>query len=151
MDPRVKPAGDDRGRRRSSKQEARLPIHIIRLGSPRGKGEGVRLGTVRRPPRGVPKQRYAQENWYDMWLPELSPTPELMARAKASATDAQWRAFVRAFRSQMSTPPASHVLDLLSALSAQTNFSLGCYCEHEERCHRSVLRALLAERGAEIL
>jgi uncharacterized protein YeaO (DUF488 family) len=127
-----------------------VAISIIRLGTPRGPDEGLRIGTVRRPPRGVPKDRYGKENWYDVWYPELSPTAQLMTQGKASSSDAEWNAFVRKFRKQMSEPAASRTLDLLSALSARTSFSIGCYCEREERCHRSVLRALLAERGASI-
>jgi uncharacterized protein YeaO (DUF488 family) len=121
------------------------------LGSDRPAGEGVRIGTVRRPPRGVAKERYAADNWYDVWYPELSPAPDLMAQGKASESEANWKAFVRAFRKQMSGPAASRTLDVLSALSSDSNFSLGCYCVHEERCHRSVLRALLVERGAKVI
>jgi uncharacterized protein YeaO (DUF488 family) len=128
-----------------------MAIRIVRLGTPRVPGEGLRIGTVRRPPRGVSKSRYAQDNWYDIWYPELSPVPELMARAKASRSESEWNAFVRQFRRQMSASAASRALDLLSALSKRTNFSLGCYCEREERCHRSVLRALLEERGARLI
>jgi uncharacterized protein YeaO (DUF488 family) len=125
-----------------------MTIRIVRLGSPRAADEGVRIGTVRRPPRGVPRERYALDDWYDVWCPELSPTPELMAQGKATATDADWSAFTRRFRRQMSEPAASRTLDLLSALSQASRFSLGCYCQREERCHRSVLRALLVEKGA---
>jgi uncharacterized protein YeaO (DUF488 family) len=127
-----------------------MAISIIRLGTPRLPGEGVRVGTVRRPPRGIRKDRYAKDNWYDVWYPELSPTPDLMAQGKASESEADWKAFVRAFRKQMSEPTTSRTLDVLSALSSDSNFSLGCYCERENRCHRSVLRALLAERGAKV-
>ena len=127
-----------------------MPIHIVQLGSPRLPHEGLRIGTVRRPPRGVRKANYAKENWYYVWYPDLSPTPQLMARAKSSQSEAEWRAFVRAFRKQMSEPAASRTLDLLAALSESANFSLGCYCEREDRCHRSVLRALLKERGAKV-
>jgi len=125
-----------------------MAISIIQLGTPRLPGEGVRIGTVRRPPRGVRKDLYAKDNWYDVWYPELSPTPELVASAHASQSEAEWNEFVRQFRKQMSEPAASRTLDLLAALSASTNFSLGCYCEHEDRCHRSILRELLKERGA---
>jgi uncharacterized protein YeaO (DUF488 family) len=125
-----------------------LPISIVQLGTPRRPNEGVRIGTVRRPPRGVAKDRYARDDWYDVWYPELSPTPSLMAKAKASRTEAEWKAFVRRFRRQMSEAVPSRTLKLLVALSASTNFSVGCYCEREERCHRSVLRALLEEYGA---
>ena len=127
-----------------------MAISIVRLGTPRHPGEGLRIGTVRRPPRGVSKDRYARDNWYDVWYPELSPTPQLMAQAKSSRSESEWAAFVRRFRKQMSEPLASRTLDLLSALSVNANFSLGCYCEREERCHRSVLRALLKERGASL-
>ena len=127
-----------------------MSIRIVRLGSPRLPGEGLRIGTVRRPPRGVSKTRYAQENWYDIWYPELSPTPQLMAQAKSSRSESEWNKFVRQFRKQLNEPAARRTLDLLSALSASANFSLGCYCEREDRCHRSILRALLEERGASI-
>ena len=127
-----------------------MPIRIVQLGSPRRPDEGVRIGTVRRPPRGVSKDRYSKDNWYDIWYPELSPTPQLVAQAKSSQSQSEWNVFVRQFRRQMSEPAASRTLDLLSALSADANFSLGCYCEREDRCHRSVLRALLEERGAKI-
>jgi uncharacterized protein YeaO (DUF488 family) len=110
----------------------------------------VRVGAVRHPPRGVRKERYAADNWYDVWYPELSPSPGLVARAKAADTPAEWSAFVRAFRAEMSEPAPRRTLDLLAALSHGANFSLGCYCENEARCHRSVLRALLAERGADL-
>ncbi len=127
-----------------------MPIRIVQLGSPRSPHEGVRIGTVRRPPRGVSKNRFARDDWYDVWYPELSPTPDLVSLALASESDAAWKSFVRKFRRQMSEPARSRTLDLLSALSHSTNFSLGCYCEREERCHRSVLRALLEERGASL-
>jgi uncharacterized protein YeaO (DUF488 family) len=127
-----------------------MAISIVQLGTPRRRAEGLRIGTVRRPPRGVRRDRYAKDDWYDVWYPELSPTPQLMAQAKASRSAAEWNAFVRRFRQQMGEAAASRTLDLLAALSADTNFSLGCYCEQEERCHRSVLRALLAERGAQL-
>jgi uncharacterized protein YeaO (DUF488 family) len=127
-----------------------LPIRIVRLGSPRQPDEGVRVGAVRRPPRGVRKERYAQDDWYDVWQPTLSPTPDLMAQGKSAGSDAEWGAFVRQFRKQMDEPAPAHLLDLLAALSSGASFSLGCYCEHEERCHRSVLRALLRERGASL-
>jgi uncharacterized protein YeaO (DUF488 family) len=127
-----------------------MSVSIVRLGSPRLPDEGLRIGTVRRPPRGINKDRFAKDDWYDVWYPELSPTPELMAQAKASQSESDWKSFIRRFRKQMSNPASSHALDVLSALSHSTNFSLGCYCEREERCHRSVLRALLSERGANL-
>jgi uncharacterized protein YeaO (DUF488 family) len=120
------------------------------LGSPRSPDEGLRIGAVRRPPRGVRKTRYAEEDWYDVWYPVLSPTPPLMTLGKSSQSDAEWAGFVRKFRKEMSEPAAGRTLDLLAALSHTASFSLGCYCEREERCHRSVLRALLAERGASV-
>jgi uncharacterized protein YeaO (DUF488 family) len=127
-----------------------LPIRVVQLGSPRQADEGVRIGAVRRPPRGVRKERYACEDWYDVWCPELSPTPELMVQGKSAASDADWIAFVRRFRHQMSEPQPSRLLDLLAALSEGSSFSVGCYCRTEDLCHRSVLRALLAERGARV-
>jgi uncharacterized protein YeaO (DUF488 family) len=127
-----------------------MSVHIVRLGTPRLPDEGTRIGTVRRPPRGVRKERYAADNWYDVWFPELSPSAELVKSALNAETDAEWAGFVRAFRAEMAQPGPSRSLDLLAALSHQGRFSVGCYCEREERCHRSVLRALLAERGADI-
>ena len=127
------------------------PIRIGRLGTQRLKGEGLRIGTVRRPPRGVPKDRFAKDDWYDVWLPALSPSPELVAKGLASETPQQWNAFVRGFRGEMKKPDASHLLDLLASLSHQTDMAVGCYCEDEARCHRSVLRTLLEERGASVV
>lgn len=127
-----------------------MSIRIVQLGSPRSPGEGLRLGTVRRPPRGVPKAEFAKRNYYDVWLPNLSPSAELMAQALAADDQKQWKQFTRKFRAEMAQPDASRVLDLLAALSHQTAFSLGCYCEEEARCHRSVLRELLRERGADL-
>lgn len=127
-----------------------MTLRIVRLGTPRHPREGTRIGTVRRPPRGVKKERFAADDWYDVWYPELSPSPELVTQALMAETEAEWRAFVRAFRKEMSAPAASHSLDLLAALSRNADFSVGCYCEDESRCHRSVLRELLAERGANI-
>jgi len=126
-----------------------LPIAVLRLGSPRRPNEGLRLGTVRRPPRGVPKTQFARLDYYDVWLPNLAPSQELVAFALRSQDEKSWKAFERKFRAEMNKPEAARVLDLLAALSHQANFSLGCYCENEERCHRSILRKLLAERGAE--
>ena len=128
-----------------------MSIRIIRLGSPRETGEGLRLGTVRRPPRGVPKSEYAKRDLYDVWLPNLSPSQELLKEVKMSHDEASWSVFMKKFRAEMNKPEASRVLDLLAALSHQTNISLGCYCENEGKCHRSVLRALLMERGASVL
>jgi uncharacterized protein YeaO (DUF488 family) len=127
-----------------------MTIRIVRLGSGRAPDEGTRLGTVRRPPRGVPKARFASGNWYDVWYPVLAPSADLMKTAFAAETDRQWAAFFRKFRSEMNAPAASQSLDVLAALSRRGNFSLGCYCEDERHCHRSQLRALLLERGAEV-
>ena len=128
-----------------------MSVRVVRLGSDRAKGEGLRVGTVRRPPRGVPKERYAKENWYDVWLPNLAPSQELVKEAQGAGTDAEWRAFVRKYRTEMARPEAKHLLALLAALSRETSFSVGCYCEDEARCHRSVLRELLEEAGAEVV
>lgn len=125
-----------------------MSVRIVRLGTPRAPAEGTRIGTVRRVPRGVPKERYASENWFDVWFPVLSPTPELMAQAKAAESEKDWAGFARSFRAEMAEPAPRHALDLLAALSQASDFSVGCYCEDEARCHRSVLRVLLAERGA---
>jgi len=128
-----------------------MPIRIVRLGSPRHPQEGLRIGTVRRPPRGVPKREFAKRNFYDVWLPNLAPSEPLLKRA-LSADDARaWALFKRAFAAEMKAPEASRVLDLLAALSHRTHLSVGCYCLDESRCHRSVLRALLAKRGADII
>jgi uncharacterized protein YeaO (DUF488 family) len=127
-----------------------MSIFIVQLGSPRSPGEGVRLGTVRRPPRGVPKADFARLDYYDVWFPNLSPSPELVAEGLGAADDRAWAAFSRKFRKEMSAPDRSRELDVLAALSHQTNLALGCYCANENRCHRSILRELLTERGAEI-
>lgn len=125
-----------------------MSVRIVRLGTPRAKGEGLRIGTVRRPPRGVRKEAFASQDWYDVWYPELSPTADLVAKALRAETEQEWAGFVRAFRREMAEPAASRTLDLLAALSRTADFSVGCYCEDEARCHRSVLRALLEERKA---
>jgi len=127
-----------------------MPVRIVRLGTPRAPGEGLRLGTVRRPPRGVPKEDFARRDFYDVWLPNLSPSAELVAQALEAREDKAWAAVRRKYRAEMKQPDASHLLDMLAALSHQAAFSVGCYCENEARCHRSLLRELLAERGAEI-
>jgi uncharacterized protein YeaO (DUF488 family) len=127
-----------------------MAIRIVRLGTPRAANEGLRLGTVRRPPRGVPKADFARLDYYDTWLPNLAPSAPLMAEGQAAQDDKAWAAFKRKFNAEMKQPEASHVLDLLAALSHQASFSLGCYCEDENHCHRSVLRQLLQERGADI-
>ena len=126
-----------------------MPIAVVRLGSPRKAHEGLRLGTVRRPPRGVPKAQFASLDYYDVWLPNLAPSQELVSFALRSQDQWSWKAFERKYRAEMNKPEASRVLDLLAALSHQTSFSVGCYCENEEHCHRSILKKLLAERGAE--
>ena len=128
-----------------------MSIFIVRLGTPRKAGEGLRLGTVRRPPRGVSKSDFARLDYYDVWFPNLSPSGELVQEAKKARDERAWAAFRAKFRHQMSEPDRRRELDLLAALSRQTNFSLGCYCEDESHCHRSVLRELLAERGADVL
>jgi uncharacterized protein YeaO (DUF488 family) len=125
-----------------------MAIRIVRLGSPRSPDEGTRIGTVRRPPRGVPKAEFASGNWYDVWYPNLAPAAETVRQAQQAETPAEWQAFVRKYRKEMAQPDASHTLDLLAALSQHASFSLGCYCEDEAHCHRAVLRTLLAERGA---
>jgi len=127
-----------------------MSVRIVRLGSPRAAGEGTRIGTVRRPPRGVARQDFARLDWYDVWLPLLAPSATTLKAGLIVSTDRQWAAFARRYRSEMRQPPAAQALDLLAALSRQTNFSVGCYCENESRCHRSLLRALLTERGANI-
>jgi uncharacterized protein YeaO (DUF488 family) len=127
-----------------------MTLLIVRLGTPRHSKEGTRIGAVRRPPRGVRKERYASDNWFDVWYPELSPSPKLVSRALAAKTDADWKSFVRSFRVEMNEPMPRRTLDLLAALSHDADFSVGCYCEDEARCHRSVLRQLLTERGARI-
>ena len=127
-----------------------MSIRVVRLGTARLAGEGLRIGTVRRPPRGVPKSRYAVENWYDVWLPELAPSAGIVKLAQAAATDAQWATFVRRYRAEMAAPDKARLLALLAALSRETDFSVGCYCAEESRCHRSVLRVLLRERGARV-
>jgi uncharacterized protein YeaO (DUF488 family) len=127
-----------------------MTIRIVRLGTDRQKNEGPRLGTVRRPPRGVPKAEFSSGNWYDVWYPVLAPSAGLMKTAFQAQTDKQWAAFFRKFRSEMNAPASSQSLDVLAALSKHANFSLGCYCEDESHCHRSQLRALLLERGAAV-
>lgn len=127
-----------------------MAVHIVRLGSARSAKEGLRIGTVRRPPRGVPKAQFAAQNWYDVWYPNLAPSADTMKLGQAAQTPAQWQAFTKKYRAEMAAPEASHSLELLAALSHQANFSVGCYCEHEDHCHRSVLRALLQEKGATV-
>lgn len=127
-----------------------MAIRIVKLGSPRLKGEGTRIGTVRRPPRGVPKSEFATQDWYDVWFPNLAPSADTIKLGQQAQTPAQWQAFVRKYRAEMATPEAGHTLQLLATLSRHSDFSVGCYCEDEAHCHRSVLRELLAEKGAEL-
>ena len=127
-----------------------MSIRIVRLGTKRFKEEGLRIGTVRRPPRGVPKSEYASQNWYDVWFPNLAPSSELMKLGRAAESEKERASFAKKYRAEMKDPDKSRTLDLLSALSHNTNFSLGCYCENEARCHRSILSELLTERGAKL-
>lgn len=127
-----------------------MTIRIVRLGTERARNEGPRLGTVRRPPRGVPKSEFSSGNWYDVWYPVLAPSAGLMKTAFAAETDRQWAAFFRKYRSEMNAPAASQSLDVLAALSNTADFAVGCYCADEAHCHRSQLRALLLERGAQV-
>ncbi len=128
-----------------------MAVRVVRLGSARAAGEGIRIGTVRRPPRGVPKTEFATQNWYDVWYPNLAPSAETVKLGQEATTPAQWAAFARRYRAEMAAPENLRTIQLLAVLSRQTNFSVGCYCEQEDRCHRSVLRALLREQGAELL
>jgi len=131
-----------------------MSIRIVRLGSPRAEGEGLRIGTVRRPPRGVPKAEFAARDFYDVWFPTLAPSLDAMKQAQAaqkSGDAAEWLAFTKHYRAEMARPDAQHALELLATLSARTDFSVGCYCEDESRCHRSLLRALLADKGARLV
>ena len=127
-----------------------MVVRVVRLGSARVAGEGTRIGTVRRPPRGVPKAEFAAQDWYDVWFPNLAPSVETMKLGQQAETPAQWAAFTRKYRSEMAATDNSHAIELLATLSRQTHFSVGCYCEDEAHCHRSVLRALLLEKGAEV-
>ena len=125
-----------------------MPIRIVQLGGSRHPDEGLRIGTVRRPPRGVHKENYAKENYYDIWLPDLAPSAELFSSRPRDEDAKSWAAFARKYEAELKKPEQSRLLDLLVALSQQTNFSVGCYCENEQRCHRSVLRRILGARGA---
>lgn len=127
-----------------------MTVRIVRLGTPRAPGEGPRIGTVRRPPRGVPKSKFASGNWYDVWFPLLAPSDATVKVGLGAKTDREWAGFAKRYRSEMARPDASRALDLLAALSRTADFSVGCYCEDESRCHRSVLRGLLRERGADV-
>jgi uncharacterized protein YeaO (DUF488 family) len=128
-----------------------MSVRIVRLGTARTGGEGLRIGTVRHPPRGVPKSQHAAQNWYDVWLPELAPSAQAVKQAQAATTDSQWMRFVRRYRAEMAAPEKVRLLTLLAALSRETSFSVGCYCADESRCHRSVLRTLLKEHGARLV
>lgn len=127
-----------------------MTVRIVRLGSDRVRHEGLRIGTVRRPPRGVPKSDFASGNWYDVWLPNLAPSHETIKLGSGAESQREWDAFARRYRAEMANPDSSRVLDLLAALSHESNFSVGCYCEDESRCHRSILRELLRDRGANV-
>jgi len=127
-----------------------VPVRIVRLGSPREPGEGLRIGTVRYPPRGVRKADLARRDFYDVWLPNLAPSPETLKRGLGAESDAEWKRFARRYRAEMAKPEPGRVLDLLAALSHTSSFSVGCYCADESRCHRSLLRELLRARGARV-
>ena len=127
-----------------------MSIRIIRLGTPRASDEGTRIGTVRRPPRGVPKAEFSARNWYDVWFPNLAPTVKTMNLARNAELQAEWSAFVKRYKAEMAAPHARHDLELLAVLSHRMNFSVGCYCENEDRCHRSILKHLLIEAGSEM-
>jgi len=127
-----------------------MAVRVVRLGSERVEGEGLRIGTVRRPPRGVPKAEFASQNWYDVWFPNLAPSLETMKMGQAAKTPAEWARFIKKYRAEMAAPENSHAIELLAVLSHQSNFSVGCYCENEAHCHHSVLRGRLVERGAKL-
>jgi uncharacterized protein YeaO (DUF488 family) len=127
-----------------------MVVRIVRLGTSRAPGEGARIGTVRRPPRGVPKAKFATENWYDVWFPNLAPSLETMKLGQSASSALEWAKFVKRYRHEMATPENARTIELLAVLSQQSNFSVGCYCEDEAHCHRSVLRELLADRGAKL-
>ncbi len=128
-----------------------MVARVVRLGTKRLKEEGLRIGTVRRPPRGVPKSKFASQNWYDVWFPNLAPSVATMKIAQRAKSEKEWRSFKKKYRAEMARPENARALALLAALSHRTNFSVGCYCENEARCHRSVLRALLKENGAKVI
>ncbi len=134
-----------------SAQERTVVIRVVRLGSERAANEGLRIGTVRRPPRGIPKTKFAALNWYDVWLPNLAPTAATVKLAQSATSAAQWKAFGRGYRAEMAVPESARLIELLAALSHQADFSVGCYCEDEAHCHRSILRALLVEKGADVV
>jgi uncharacterized protein YeaO (DUF488 family) len=127
-----------------------MSVRVVRLGSARVPGEGTRIGTVRRPPRGVPKARFSADNWYDVWFPNLAPSVETMKLGQAATSRAEWTTFTKKYRAEMAAPDAAHAVALLAALSHTANFSVGCYCEDEQHCHRSVLKQLLIEQGATV-
>jgi len=127
-----------------------MAVRVVRLGTPRLEGEGTRIGTVRRPPRGVPKAEFASQNWYDVWFPNLAPSPETIKLGQSANTPVQWSAFRKKYRAEMAAPDTRRTIELLAALSYSANFSVGCYCEKESHCHRSVLRELLIEKGAKL-
>ena len=128
-----------------------MAVRIVRLGSARAANEGLRIGTVRRPPRGVPKSRFASQNWYDVWFPNLAPSVATMKLALAAESEKEWGTFVRKYRAEMKAPENARAIELLAKLSQQADFSVGCYCAEESRCHRSILRELLADQGAKII
>jgi uncharacterized protein YeaO (DUF488 family) len=127
-----------------------MVARVVRLGTARAPGEGLRIGTVRRPPRGVPRAQFAAQNWYDVWFPNLAPSVQTMKLGLQAQNEAQWTRFAKKYRAEMSKPDAMHAIELLAALSHRADFAIGCYCEDEARCHRSVLRALLREKGARL-
>ena len=127
-----------------------MTLRVVRLGTPRQPGEGTRIGTVRRPPRGVPKDQFSSRDWYDVWFPNLAPSVETMKLGQAAESPAQWAAFARKYEAEMAAPHARHDVALLATLSHQADFSIGCYCENESRCHRSILRRLLEQSGAKL-
>jgi uncharacterized protein YeaO (DUF488 family) len=137
-------------RRRKFAEGDPMSLRVVRLGAPRARDEGTRIGTVRRPPRGVPKARFAKDDWYDVWFPNLAPSLETMKLGLAATSAAQWAAFARKYRAEMGAPGPQHDLELLAALSHAANFSVGCYCDDEARCHRSTLKQLLVDRGAKL-
>src|SRR3972149_197373 len=132
------------------REEQPMSVRVVRLGTPRTPGEGTRIGTVRRPPRGVPKARFSTQNWYDVWFPNLAPSVETMKLGQEAVSSAEWAAFGRRYRTEMAAPAAKHDLELLAVLSHTTNFSVGCYCADESRRHRAVLKQLLVEHGAKV-
>ena len=127
-----------------------MSVRVVRLGSPRVPGEGTRVGTVRRPPRGVPKAKFSADNWYDVWFPNLAPSVETMKLGQGATTPAEWAKFTKKYRAEMAAPDAAHAVALLATLSHTASFSVGCYCEDEQHCHRSVLKQLLIEQGAKV-